>query len=166
MRSQSVSPYATMLTQGAECTLNTIKTDVSGNTIEHELILCPQLVEGQGWGKTGISGHVGASLEVTYQWSRPTGTAALQRWEWHWEQHTSSCSAYRVSSGWRQVERTCFEAEGAGEASTPCWRSKGILVMLCNTLVMFHLVWTGSAWKKHIFFNRKTHFYVCLDVLY
>lgn len=86
--------------------------------------------------------------EVTHQWSRPTGRGVLLRWGWHWEQHISSCSACMVSSGWRQVGRKCCEAEGVGEGSTPCWRSKGILVMSCNTLVMFHLVWTGSAWRK------------------
>lgn len=96
--------------------------------------------------------------EVTHQWSRPTGTAALLRWEWHWVQRTSSCSAYRVSSGWRRVERRCFEAEGEGEASTPCWRSRGTQGMSCNTLVMFHLVWTGSAWDK-----KNRHFLLSLS---
>lgn len=134
-----------------ECRFNIIKTDDRGNTIEHGLILCLQLSEGWGWGRIGSPPWCEEASEVTHQWSRPTGTAVLLKWGWHWEQHISSCSAYRVSSGWRQVERRCFEAGGVGAVSTPCWRSKGILVMLCNTLVMFHQVWTGSAWEKKTF---------------
>lgn len=117
-------------------------------TSENRQSLAMLLIEGRG----GYWGHISeGALTDTHQRSRLTGAAASLKWEWHWEQHISSCSACRASLSWRQVERRCFEVKGVGEANTPYWRLEGIPVKLCNTLVMFHLVWTGNAWEKHIF---------------
>lgn len=37
--------------------------------------------------------------QQAYLWNRPTGSPAWLRWQWHSEQHISSYSTYRVSSG-------------------------------------------------------------------
>lgn len=104
-------------------------------------LVTPCLVVGKPLASCGA-----AAPEVTHQWSRPRERARSRRWGWHWERRTSSCSACRASSGWRRVGRRCSWGGGVGEASTPCWRSEGILAMSCSTLAMFHRAWTRSAW--------------------
>lgn len=106
-----------------------------------QCLVTPCLVVGKRLASGGA-----ATPEVTHQWSRPRERARSRRWGWHWERHTSSCSACRASSGWRQVGRKCSGGEAAGEASTPCWRSEGILATSCSTLAKFHRAWTRSAW--------------------